>query len=277
MSSSPVQPLDPALYTRAPIITIASGLSLADTLVASCPKVMPAHVKKACKKLKETAESARAAWTEQHREAGQVADTDGRDLDQEADTTCWALRMRVAACALLPAARYPLATRAAEINATLFGAEGLEFTKKPYVIQLQAMKRLLQRIDEDGLQKDIDTIAGPDYLAQLRHVVPRYEQMVQGMFKRSDPEGATLLDHTRALQRSIVDYATKLCGLADEDEPATITMGREALRPIEVHRAMFPRAGGSTRGADQGAPAEGDAAEAKTEGASGDGGKPKPQ
>jgi hypothetical protein len=252
------QPFDPSGYTRAPNLTIATALTLATTLVSACPKGAPPNAKKACKKLQTVAASAQAAWTDRKRELG--ATTEGGDplLDQEADTSWSALRMRLQAYAMLPADRYPLAARAAAILVVLFGAEGLEFLKSAYVAQVATMATILKLIDDDQLQAEIDEIAGAEFLGQIRHVQPRYDAMVKAMLKKDAASGQNLLEHVRAVQRAIVDYATKICATVDEDDEETIVSARDALRPIDNHReAQAQRTSAGAAPATPAPPAEG--------------------
>lgn len=67
--------------------------------------------------------------------------------------------------------------------------------------------------------------------------------MVKAMLQRDAATGENLLDHVRAVQRAIVDYATKVAATVDEDEPETVTAALEALRSIETHREALARRG----------------------------------
>lgn len=234
---------DPARYTSAPILTVASAITLAGALVAACPKGAPANVKKSCRKLAAARDAAQSAWSAKQTELRQATGLDGPVIDREADGSWAALRMRLEASALLPAARYPKASRAAELIAWLFGKDGLNFLKEPYPAQWASMNTILQRIDEEGLQGELDALAGPEFLAQIRHVHPRYDAMVKAMLQRDAATGENLLDHVRAVQRAIVDYATKVAATVDEDEPETVTAALEALRSIETHREALARRG----------------------------------
>lgn len=252
------EPFDPSLYTRAPVLTIASGITLCVTLYHACPKTMPALVKKAAKKVKTVGDVAQAAWADRQRELGVISDDDSRALDQEADAIWGATRMRLQALAMLPPDRVPEALRASILLVTLFGTDGLMFLREAYPVQWSTMDTLLKRIDADGLAKELDDLAGPVFLAQIRHVHPRYSAMVQAMLKRDTSSGQNLLDQVRAMQRAIVEYATKVAATVDEDDPETVDVARDALRAIEQLREMSGRrvapgnSGGSTTGGTDG-------------------------
>jgi hypothetical protein len=242
----PTDPFDPSVFTRAPIITVESGIALAKALVAACPKGMPENVKKACTKLKAAAAAAQAALADRQRELGKVTDEDVRLIDVEADTAWSALRMRLQAYASLPASRFARATRAEELLTILFGVDGLNFLKFSYAEQWSTMETILGRIDGDKLQKDIDGIAGPEFLKQIRASHAVYGPMVEAMLRRDTQGGVNLLEHIRGMGRTIVDYATKVCGTVDEDKPATIATARKALSPIESHRQAAARRAGAS-------------------------------
>lgn len=234
-------PFDPSLYTRSPILTIASGITLCGALVEACPATSPANVKKAAKKLNAVVGAARKAWNARKQQLGKVSDASAQILDQEADWSWSALRMRLQAYALLPVSRYPGAARAAELVVVLFGADGLEFLKHPYPEQLAAMGSVLERVDDEALAKEIDQLAGKEFLAQARHVQPRYDEMVKLMLQRDEDTGENLLDHVRAMQSAIVTYANKVTALADDDEPETVEAARTQLRAIDNHRAALAK------------------------------------
>ena len=252
---------DPSVYTRAPIFNIGAGITLCGALVDACPPGAPAPVKKARKKLAQVTDAARAAFNQRKQQLGKVSDASVQLLDQEADWSWAALRMRLQAYALLPAARYPLAPRAAELVTVLFGAEGLEFLKFPYPEQLASMGSLLERITDEGLAKEIDALAGKEFLAQARDVQPRYDAMVKLMLQRDESTGESLLDHVHAMQSAIVTYANKVTALVDDDEPETVEMARKALRAIDNHRVSLARRASASKGA-----APEDAADAPADG-----------
>jgi hypothetical protein len=253
----PPEPFDSAIYTRAPILSIGSAITLGRKLADACPKSMPPNVKKAAKKLKTTVEAAQDAWADRQRELGAVSEEDGRVIDQLADNLWSALRSRVQSYSVLPVERFPRSARAGELVTVLFGSDGLVFLKEPYPVQLSTMQTLVRRIDADGLQKEIDELAGPEFLQAIREVLPRYDAMVTALLKRDGASGQNLLEHVRAIQRAIVEYATKLCATVDEDEPETADVAREVLRPLVTLReqAAPPRRAATTEPQQGEAPA----------------------
>lgn len=227
--------LDPATYAHAPSVTVSTGITLAHALVDACPKDAPANVKKAAAHLKSIATLARADLTERNRRLGSFPDEDSRSLDNEADH-CWGgLRLCIQGKAMLRPDLYPKAKLAAEIDAKLF-AQGTEFLKAEYASQSSSMAVLLQMIDDDKMEKDINAVVGPDFLTAIRDVQPRYETMVKERLRRDTASGQNLTERVRSIQNAIVNYASKVVGSVEHDDPATAEVARVALLPIVNHR-----------------------------------------
>jgi len=241
---SALELFDPTLYTRAPILTIATAITLGRALVEGCPQGAPLEVKKAAKKLKNVTDAAQDAWAARQREQGEGSEEDSRLIDQVADNVWSAARSRLQAYALLPVKDFPKAARAGELVVKLFGGDGLSFLKEAYPVQLSSMSTLLQRIDEEGLAEEINELAGPEFLQAIRKVLPRYKAMVNAMLKRDEASGQNLLEHVRAVQRAVVVYATKVCATVDDDDEGSIKAAEEALRPIvKLREAASARRG----------------------------------
>ena len=245
-----------SIYTRAPVITLRSGVTLCNSLAAAVPKDADAATKKAAAKLKQVGKAAQEALGERQRILSTVTESQSAAIDHEADATWGALRARVAAYADLPATSYPKAARATALLQTLFGSEGLLFLKDRYADQRTAMAALLARIDDEGLAKEIDAIAGADFLAAVRDVQPRYDAMVAGLLAKDGGAGTpNLLLQTRAMQRAIVAYATKICAAVDDDDAASIATATKALLPIKNQRDRAPRAAADAQAAEPPDPA----------------------
>ncbi|WP_155798432.1 hypothetical protein, partial [Sorangium cellulosum] len=227
---------DASVYVRAPIINIANGVTLANALVAACPEAAPENVAKACTKLKAAAEAGQKALTARRRENGALSEDDVRVLDREADASFGALRMRLVAYAMLPAERFPKARRAGELVKELFGDDGLSFLTAEYAAQNTVMASIVEHIQEAELQPEIDALVGPEFLEQIGNVLPRYDVMVRDRLQKEAAATSNLATVVRAIQSAIVSYATKVAGMVDEDDPATLEAVRRALRPLDAHR-----------------------------------------
>ena len=258
MSSSPP---DPTLYVRAPVMTAESGITLSRAVVAACSKDFPASVKKAAKKITDAADQAQAALASRQKAVGKVSESDARIIDQAGDASWGALRMRLLGYAELPATKFPDAQRASQLVLELFGPDGLSFLKETYPVQWSTADTILKRIDDDNLQDDIDRIAGKEFLLNIRAQHKAYGSMVQNLLLREKAVGVNLAEHVRAMGRAIVDYATRVCALVDEDDDEQrIAAVLAALRPMDAYREATARKAGNTN-TEAPAPADPTAAE----------------
>ena len=228
-------PFDPSPYVHAPTINASSGVTLALALVDASPTSAPPIVKKAAKYLKTVAEKARADLAERNRQLGVLSEDDVRALDNEGDCAWGGLQQRLGAMAMLSPERFPQAKRAAELSVQLF-PEGMEFLKANYATQSTKMASILEHIDMARLDAEIDALAGKEFLQAIRHVQPRYEAMVNERLRRDKVTSQNLADTVRAIQGAIVNYASKVIGTIEHDEPDTAEVARLALLPITNHR-----------------------------------------
>ncbi len=246
---------DPSIYIRPPVMSLEGGITLCRSLVDACPASMPKSVKKGAQKLGAAADKAQTALALRQKALGLLSEEDARIVDQSGDSSWGSLRGRLVNYAALPMDEYPDAARAEELLMILFNTEGLTFLKESYPVQWTTADTILKRIDEEGLQADIDRIAGKEFLENVRKRHQHYGQMVKGLLMRAEGEAVNLSSEIRALGRAIVEYATKVCATVEDDEPATLAPAREALRPLELFREAAARRGSGSSGA--GAPPAG--------------------
>lgn len=239
MQTSDITPIDLSIYLRSPVFSVQEGISLARALLAAAPKGLPALVKRTADKLRQAADAAQDALLERQREQNQLSEEDSRALDQEMDSVWGGLRLRLQGYAFLSADSVPQAGRAAALLTQLFGSEGTNFLKESYSTQLATMTTLYKRITRDKLGKEIDALCGPEFLAEIRRLLPRYERMVNAMLSRPAVSGPSLFVHRSALSRAVVAYATAMCALVDEDSPETIQRTVTALAPILGQRTAI--------------------------------------
>lgn len=235
-SMSELADFDPSLYVRAPIISLASGLTLGRALLSAQPSGLPASVKKASDGLRAAVDQAEASWVARQRASTGSSDINSRQVDQLSDQAWAALRGRAESYALLPSDEFPLAERAGQILQLLF-PDGLSFLKLTYAEQAANTSALLRRIDEDGLQRELDAICGPEFLRHVRKLQPRYDAMVQAQLSQRDA-GPDLASQVRAIARAIVTYATRVAATVEDDDPKTLSRAREALRPLDQFRSQ---------------------------------------
>lgn len=228
---------DSSPYTRAPIFSLSEGITLSKSLLAAQPKGMPAIVGRASARLEQRTDEAQAALLDRQREDGQLSEEDNKALDQMTDATFGGLRMRIDGYACLPPDATDKAARALTLRTTLFGNEGMAFLNESYASQWTIMDTMVKRIDQDKLAPEIDALCGPEFLAHIRKLMPRYERMVKSMMNRETNSGQNLFDERNRLARAIVAYSTAVCATVDEEDPKTIERALLALRPLDIQRS----------------------------------------
>ncbi len=230
---------DHSLYMRAPVFSLATGISLARALLATVPTGMPAIVKKAAAQLAEHTDASESLWVQRQRVDLAASEVNTRAIDTTTDRAWMALRGRLDSCALLAVEDQPLAPRAAELVTILFG-DGMTFLKATYAEQSATTSALLRRVDEDRLGKELDAICGPEYLRAVRRLQPQYEAMVASVLQREE-SGLDFNVQLRALGRAIVNYTIKVASTVADDDQKTIDRARTALRPLDNFRASNPQ------------------------------------
>lgn len=230
-------PFDPVEYVRPPVVSVASGFALGTALLSACPKSVPPELRKVARQLRKATVELQTQWLERDRSGVRE---DKRPADQRVDAGWAALFGRLDAYSWLPSTEYPLAARAAEIRQQL-APKGLVFLKLPYNEEWAESEKLLRAIDEQKLQSDLDKIAGPEFLQEVRKSHQLYGETL-GVTRAGElPVDVSLAAPLRTLQKAIVNYAVKVVALADEDDESSIAMVRAALAPIDAHRAAMAR------------------------------------
>jgi hypothetical protein len=230
---------DPSVYTRAPKLDVAGAVALSIQLLAAVPPEPTPAVKKAAKALRKKAIALQNAWKARDRMEKRA---DPRPVDVMADGAMGRLYGRIEDYAGLPADQYPLAARAQEILATLF-PEGLAFLKSEYVVQWAETQKRLERIEEENLATDIDKVAGPEFLADVRRVHKVYGEAVGVTKARGTVDVPSLASPLREVSAAIAVHAVQLVAIvmdADADAPAR-RAARAALRPLDAYRAAAAR------------------------------------
>lgn len=239
-----IQNWDPSLYARAPLLNIASGISLGQALIHYCPKDAEPQVKEAAKGLKATIAAAQNAWAQKQAQLAQtvLSPAERRAIDTSGDR-CWgALHAILEAKASLPADEYPQASKASRLKTLLF-PDGLRFLTWRYAEQLSAMDTLLLRIEREGLAGDIDLLCGKELLALIQATQVRYRAMVRSQEALPNLPEASLRDHVQALSEAIVDYALAICSTVNRRHGESVLRAKTALSPIDQHRDQLSQGG----------------------------------
>ncbi len=230
-------PFDPSEYVRRPIVNVASGFALGSALVAACPRTASAEVKRAARKLRRAVVTLQQEWLQRDK-IKPKADT--READIRVDNAWGALFGRLESYARLPADENTDAARAAELLAAMF-SDGLGFLKLPYNEEWAESEKRLRLVDTNKLAGDIDRIAGPAFLVEVRRAHELYGKALGITAALETPDEANLATPLRALQDAVVGYALKVIATADDDDPSSMAMVRAALAPLDAHRMAQAR------------------------------------
>lgn len=230
---------DPTAYARAPKLDVAGAVTLAIQLLTNVPKSPPTPVKKAAQILRKRTVTLQSVWKERDRIA---KPEDPRPIDVMADGAMGRLHGRIDDYAGLPADRYPLSARAQQLAKSLF-PDGLAFLTTDFASQWSETEKKLQRIDEEGLAKEIDQIAGPEFLAEVRRIHKLYGEAIGATRSRSKAEVPSLVKPLRDVSQAITGYAIQLVAVLMDagTDAAKRTAARAALAPLDNYRAAAAR------------------------------------
>lgn len=231
-----IKPFDASQYVSPPRVNVPQAFALAIALLHALPKAAGAGVHRAAKVLNATTVALQVLWSARERSLTARKPFDKAVVDNRVDTAWGALKLRVSGYAMLPPALYPLAARADELDKSLF-PRGMAFLKDAMEAEWAASDELLKRIDADKLAPEIDTIAGADFLVEIRAAHLEYGQALGITEAHAAVEGVeALLKPLRAVTQAIADYALQIVATVDREDEATIKVARDALLPMDRYR-----------------------------------------
>ena len=219
--------IDPNQYTTIPTRTPAATLSLYRALVAAAGEQPVPAVSNRLAKMHGKATTLQKAWID----ANRPDDSENvRTYDIALDRRWGALRNRVAPWAESEDEEF--GERAEQLIELLFPT-GLDFLNLPYAEQWAQSERRLQLIVDDGLEADINELAGERFLKRLREAHLAYGEVL-GITKKKDVDvdSTSVLDSLRSLRSAIAGYARLVLGLVEDDDPKSIAEAEAALEPI---------------------------------------------
>ncbi|MEZ4295914.1 MAG: hypothetical protein R3B70_13145 [Polyangiaceae bacterium] len=229
--------IDGTLYMRAPQADVPTTVALGISLLSAVPKGAPSQVKGAAKKLRTSVLALQSAWGQ----AAAVLPTVSRRAADAATDNAWGcLEGRLSAYSRLPAPNHPKARRAQEIHEALFGDGGLEFLTRAYKAQWAEGEKRLALIDDSGYAADIDELAGPEFLAEVRSTHKAYGKALSITQAETPSPDASLIEPLREASRRVVGLALQLIAWAADDDQSTEAV-RRALKPIDDLRAASAR------------------------------------
>lgn len=225
---------DPTPYVRPPVLDVASGVALGVALLHALPKEAPDGVRKAARRLRQTTVDLQEAWAA----SGRSMPGSKGPADVRVDKAWAALHARLESYAALPWDEYPMARRAAELVDLVY-PDGLQFLTLPYKVEWAEGEKRLRQIVEGELSEDINAIAGPEFLAEVRKAHTLYGEAL-GVTRPEGGEPVNLVDPLRALGKAITQYSLQVIAMDDETQ-ASVEAIKTALQPIDEHRTDTTR------------------------------------
>lgn len=163
--------------------------------------------------------------------------------------------------ALLAATRVPAgvsdrAARAADAHARIFPEGSLWLRGDAQMIWSHG-NRLLQRIDEEGLARELDQVVGADYHAAAAQLTAELGDAIGvGRVRREALSPTGLQETILVFSRAVGAYCRQLAANVDDSSAASIERFRKAVAPIDAYRSSRgPREDGSDAPVEPDAPA----------------------
>lgn len=249
---------DPAPYQRVPIVNLASMIVLARALADGTPLDAPAPVHKRADKLHEGLGMAESELTARRREVGAAIYGIPILLDGAMDglwTYCYRtldlpqiylhagfdpfIAKPDTALGVALAKDRERAERAARMQQRLFGDDGLGFLRATFREQCETTGAIVRLIKEDGLTEELNELVGASLVNQLFEMQEQYEAMVIDQLKAPPPSLQQLSTLRRRLKRLIEQYNNAVLDMIDEDEPKSLAIVVQALRPMVTLRELL--------------------------------------
>lgn len=139
--------------------------------------------------------------------------------------------------ARIPGEVSAIGKRAADLSASLFPA-GLGFTRLEAPETWAHSIRLLDRIEEEGLEAELNALAGPAALSAIRVAV---KELGEAIGIGSEPVATTgstdLMRAVAAFQSAVAGYVRVLAAEVDENDPKSVERFFKAVAPIDQLRS----------------------------------------
>jgi hypothetical protein len=224
-------------YTRTPVLDVPSAVALGHALLSAAPAPAPQAVKSTADIMRRDVAALQRAWASTRPEK----QGDPRPVDTLFDGAWSALRDRLTASASLAADEHAAdVARAKQLLAVLFPS-GADFLKLPYPKQWAECDKRIAVVKEQGLQPDIERLAGAAFWKQIEALHQRYGEVL-GITKSKEPapEPAKLLEPLRTAQRAIGNYVLQVAAGAAHDA-SFVAQATRALAPVDAVRGASAR------------------------------------
>lgn len=229
----------PAPYVTAPLINVASGIALGNSLLQHTPASLGPAAQAATARLRDATQHMEEIWAKR----APPTVRDARPLDNSADVAWAAFIDRIAAYASLPQARHPKAEQAAGVL-TRLELRDRGWLNARFNEQWAQAQRRLDRIESLGLRATVQTLAGEDFLTEVEQTHKAYGEALGITAQHPEVEAnVDLVEPLRALGAAMAAYGLQLAAqYAGADAEGRRAIVR-ALRPIDEHRVRYARGG----------------------------------
>jgi len=172
--------VDPYLYLDPPVLDASGLLALGQALLDAAPISAHPSLQGPLRRLRQACDDLQGALR-QVREAPPPPPPPRPESRQPADfalDNAWtALYDRLRAYAMLPESEVPKVKRAQELLRLLF-PDALGFLRLPYEAEWAESDRRLRSVEKLSLLPDLDAIAGPEFLAEVRRTHELYSRAI---------------------------------------------------------------------------------------------------
>jgi hypothetical protein len=224
--------IDASLYTSEQLFDTPGGIALATMLIQAAPKQLSPDMKRGLGAVKRSAMALKKAWELSDQSQGGV---DTRAADNRLDQAWAGVKSRLDAYARLPAGEYARAPRAAALVELLF-PNGMGFLNLSYTAEWAESQRILERIVKQELQKDVDLLAGREFLAEAKAAHALYGQVLGTTKAKKVKNTVSLAEPLKQLRADIVDYTLTVVVFGNA-KTSQLGAARAALAPLDELRA----------------------------------------
>ncbi|MEM9454642.1 MAG: hypothetical protein AAGF11_10720 [Myxococcota bacterium] len=228
--------LDPAHYTRLPVLNVASGVSLGIALLAATDASLPEAVSEAAVVVRERVVQLQARWAEQ-REAERQPSNNARPADIRLDRAWSAVGRRLEP---LRSMAIPQAEQASALHSALFPT-GLSFLTLAFAKQWAESQQRLDQIEQQGLTAALHQLVGEFVLDEVKAAHEAYGRVL-GITDAKEAKAvpAKVAEALADLRDAMAVYCLQLVATAYA-KPDTAPLIRKALRPVDDLRAALKR------------------------------------
>lgn len=229
--------IDASLYTRAPRISAANGVSLAEQLKQAMPAAAPENVQTAGAIMGSEADVLSAAFGV----VPSAATTSAKQTDTRLDRAWGTIASRLASwSALTDEEDRASRERAAELHAQFF-ADGLLFLTFEFLVEHRESQKRIDWI-VGAVERDLVALVQAPFVNNLRRAHAAYGVALGITAPVDEVQEAKVAEPLRALQAAIANYSLQVIAWygnlrpSAPDYAAKVEAVKKALAPIDKFR-----------------------------------------